>query len=95
MDTRNECLAEIKEILEMDGDVTSLTRIIQYTQKEKGKSYFEKAIVKDNVPYGVFNDGEEIKIYQIKRPFETIGIQKECSELIANKVNKLIDLRDK
>lgn len=92
--TRTEATEKINEILQMDGDSTSLARIIQYTQKPKGKSYFVKAIVKDNLPYGIFNDGEEIAIYQLKRTFALPEDQKECAELIADNINRLIELRD-
>lgn len=95
MQKREKLLNEISNILELENDTFSLNRIIEYTQFPKRKSFFEKAILKENRPYGVFNDSEEILIYQSRKSLEFTDYQKEYSELIVRNVNKLIDLRDK
>ncbi|MBO0423360.1 MULTISPECIES: hypothetical protein [Enterococcus] len=94
--TREEALEEIREILAIDADNVSLKRINQYTQQHKEKSYFVKAIVKENLPYAAFNDGEEMLLWQLKRTFKPKykQLQKECAESIASNVNRLIELRD-
>lgn len=95
MQKREKLLNEISNILELESDTFSLNRIIEYTQFPKRKIFFEKAILKENRPYGVFNDNEEILIYQSRKSLEFTDYQKEYSELIVRNVNKLIDLRDK
>lgn len=95
MQKREKLLNEISDILELENDTLSLNRIIEYTQFSKRKSFFEKAILKENIPYGVFNDSEEILIYQSRKSPEFTDHQKEYFELIVSNVNKLIELRDK
>lgn len=94
INTREEALEEIEDVLEVGYDNVSLKRIDQYTQVKKGNSYFVKALMKNNLPYAIFNDGEEILIFQMKRTFESFLLQKEYSELIVSNVNRLIKLRD-
>lgn len=91
---RKTLLKGLTDILSLDreGRVAAL-KVDRFTKYPKESQYFVEAKIKDELPYGVTQAGEEILICPFSVQFEDENEKTEAIEYTVSWTNRLVDIR--
>lgn len=93
---RETLLKALQDVLEIDRDgLVAVRRIDRYTKYPKESTHFVSAENKDNRPYGITKNGEEVLICAFENNQETKEHIQEAVDFVISGAEKLIFFRDK